>query len=212
MKTIILSILTLVISATWCNAQVNNDDPRETVMVGLKAGINVANVYSTRGDNFQTSSRIGFAGGGFIVIPIIALIGIQPEVLFSQKGYNGNGSILGSSYNVTHTTNFLDVPIFLAIKPSSMFTILVGPQYSYLLSQKDVFTSGSLTHTQEQTFNNDNARKNILCFVAGFDLNFQHCVFGARVGWDVQDNKGDGSSSDPQYKNEWIQATLGVRL
>ena len=212
MKTTILSILTLTLSMVCCNAQVNNDDQRETVMIGLKAGINDANVYSTKGDNFQASSRIGFAGGAFVVIPITSLIGIQPEVLYSQKGYNGNGSILGSSYNVTHTTNFLDIPIFLAIKPSSSFTILVGPQYSYLLSQKDVFTSGSLSHTQETTFNNSNARKNILCFVAGFDVNYQHCVFGVRVGWDVQNNNGDGSSSNPQYKNEWLQATIGVRL
>lgn len=212
MKTIILSILTLTISTTWCNAQNNAPDQRETVMIGLKAGINDANVYSTRGDNFQATSRIGFAGGGFIVIPITHLIGIQPEVLYSQKGYNGNGSILGSSYNVTHTTNFLDIPIFLAIKPSSSFTFLLGPQYSYLLSQKDVFTSGSLTNTQETTFHNSNARKNILCFVAGFDVNYQHIVFSARVGWDVQNNNGDGSSSNPQYKNEWLQATIGLRL
>ena len=52
----------------------------------------------------------------------------------------------------------------------------------------------------------------MLCFVAGFDINYQHLVFGARVGWDVQNNNGDGTSSNPSYKNEWFQATIGLRM
>ena len=187
-------------------------DLRDRVMIGVKAGMNNASVYSSNGDNFQAKSRLGFAGGAFLVFPITKLIGIQPEVLYSQKGYDGNGVILGNAYNVTHTSNFLDIPIFLAIKPSHWFTLLVGPQYSYLLSQKDVFTSGIINATQESTFQNSNVRKNMLCFVAGFDINYQHLVFGARVGWDVQNNNGDGTSSNPSYKNEWFQATIGLRM
>ncbi len=212
MKTLLLSILTLALCNLNIMAQDAKPDNRGDVMVGIKAGMNNANVYNTKGDNFQANSRIGFAGGAFVVIPIIPLIGIQPEILYSQKGYNGNGIILGNTYNVTHTTSFIDIPIFLTVKPSKWFTVMAGPQYSYLINQKDVFTAGTISTTQESNFQNSNVRKNILCFIGGFDFNYQHLVFGARVGWDIQNNNGDGTSSNPQYKNEWLQVTLGIRI
>jgi hypothetical protein len=32
-------------------------------------------------------------------------------------------------------------------------------------------------------------------------------VIGARAGWDLLNNKGDGTSTTPRYKNMWYQAT-----
>jgi len=98
--------------------------------------------------------------------------------------------------------------LLLALKPSGYFTILAGPQYSFLLKQKDVFANVA----QEQEFDNDNIRKNILCFLGGFDININHIVFGARAGWDIQNNNGDGTSTNPRYKNVWYQGTLGIRF
>ncbi|MEO8761454.1 MAG: outer membrane beta-barrel protein, partial [Bacteroidia bacterium] len=152
------------------------------------------------------------AAGGFIAIPINKYIGIQPEVLFSQKGFQSTGSILGSTYNLSRTTSYLDIPLLFAFKPSEFFTILAGPQYSYLLKQKDVFAVGSTTISQEQQFKNDNARRNTLCFTGGFDITVKHFVFGARAGWDLQTNNGNGGSSTPRYKNVWYQATIGIRF
>jgi hypothetical protein len=37
-------------------------------------------------------------------------------------------------------------------------------------------------------------------------------VIGARVGWDLMQNNGDGSSSTIRYKNVWYQATIGFRF
>ena len=108
-----------------------------------------------------------------------------------------------------HTTNYIDVPLLFTIKPSTFITLLAGPQYSFLVKQKDVFTSGSLNVNQEQSFEND---KSVLCFLAGIDINLNQFVIGARAGWDLQNNNGDGTSSSPRYKNVWYQATLGIRF
>lgn len=102
--------------------------------------------------------------------------------------------------------------MLFAIKPSSFVTILVGPQYSYLLSQKDVFTNSTTSVAQQQEFNNDNIRKNILSVLTGVDITVKKMIIGARVGWDAQNNNGDGTSSTPRYKNVWYQATLGFVL
>lgn len=193
-------------------AQESRSDNRSGVHFGLKAGINHSNMYDSKTQDFSADAKFGFAGGAFLTLPLGSFIGIQPEVLYSQKGFKGSGIILGQSYNFTRTTNYIDVPIFLAIKPISVVTVLVGPQFSFLLSQKDNFTTTAYSSNQEKEFNNDNLRKNMLCFVGGLDFNVHPVIIGARVGWDFQNNNGDGTSSTPRYKNSWLQLTLGVRL
>ena len=108
--------------------------------------------------------------------------------------------------------NYIDVPIFFAVKPSEFFTILAGPQYSYLIKQSDKFSSSAITSDQEQDFSNNNIRKNTLCFVFGGDVTIKHIVVGLRAGWDVMNNNGDGTSTNPRYKNVWYQATIGFRI
>jgi outer membrane protein with beta-barrel domain len=215
MKKIILILTTFIALAVESKAQDQpaiGTDSRNEPHLGIKAGANYSDVYDTKGQDFVANGKFGFAGGGFLAIPIGKYIGIQPEVLFSQKGFQGTGTILGGPYNLTRTTSYLDVPILFALKPSPDVTILVGPQYSYLLRQKDVYANGSTTTTQQQEFENDNIRKNTLCFTGGFDFNFDPFILSARAGWDIQDNNGDGTSDTPRYKNVWYQLTVGFNL
>ncbi len=210
-KFLVVSMVTLFM-VNMVGAQESRSDNRSGVHFGLKAGINHSNMYDSKTQDFSADAKFGFAGGAFLTLPLGSFIGIQPEVLYSQKGFKGSGIILGQSYNFTRTTNYIDVPIFLAIKPISVVTVLVGPQFSFLLSQKDNFTTTAYSSNQEKEFNNDNLRKNMLCFVGGLDFNVHPVIIGARVGWDFQNNNGDGTSSTPRYKNSWLQLTLGVRL
>jgi hypothetical protein len=75
-----------------------------------------------------------------------------------------------------------------------------------------VFKNALATVEQQDEFKNTNIRKNILCAVGGLDVNIDRVVIGARAGWDIQNNNGDGTSTNPRYKNVWIQATLGFRI
>jgi len=189
-------------------ATINAQDSRNSPHFGLKAGINYANVYDEVGDQFTADGKIGFVGGAFLSIPIGRFLGVQPEILYSQKGYQGTSYTNGISYKYSRTSNFIDIPLLIALKPTAGFTILGGPQYSYLLKQVDKFDKTSV----EINFSNDNIRKNLLCLVIGFDLNLDHIVIGARAGWDLQDNNGDGTSTIPRYKNVWYQGTIGLRF
>ena len=93
-----------------------------------------------------------------------------------------------------------------------MITLLVGPHYSYLMKQSDVFTTPVANVTQEQVFSQDNIRKNTFGFIAGADVNVDRLVISGRLGWDVQNNNGDGTTTTPQYKNIWLQGTVGLRF
>lgn len=208
-KILILSILAVTFITTQSKAQT---DYRKKFMFGLKAGANSSNVYDAQGEAFIAKPKYGFAGGVFFSIPIGRYFGIQPEILYSQKGFVATGTLAGSSYELTRTTSFIDVPLLIAVKPARFLTLLAGPQFSYLTKQKDVLSNSTSTTQQEQMFNNDNIRKNILCFLGGVDFNFNHLVLGARAGWDLKNNNGNDTSTTPRYKNAWLQATIGVRF
>lgn len=216
MKNVILGISMITLTVTSALAQSESEttttDNREKFFYGIKAGLNLSNVYDSQGDNFVADSKVGFAAGGFVSIPIVTYFGIQPEVLFSQKGFKSTGTYLGTTYEMTRTTNHLDIPIYGVLKPIENLSILFGPQFSYLMKQKDDFTGGTISSTDEQNFSNANLRKNTFGLAGGVDLNFDHLVFGLRAAWDVKNNNGDGTSDTPRYKNMLYQATFGYRF
>jgi hypothetical protein len=205
MKKVILSIVTIAFILQVSNAQ-------SGFVFGVKAGANYSNQYDSKTSDFTATSKFGFAGGAFLAIPLGQYLGVQPEILFSQKGFKATGKVLGSGYDLTRTTNYIDVPLLLTIKPIEYVSIVVGPQYSYLIKQKDVFSNNIFTSEQTQAFTNENLRKNVLGFVGGVDINVKNLVIGLRAGWDIQNNNGDGTTTTPRYKNAWTQATVGFRL
>jgi len=207
-KTLIIIAISLF-TVTSAMSQDFKEDKREKVQFGFKIGGNSSNIYNTQGQEFEANARLGFVGGAFLRVPLGELFGVQPEILFSQKGYNGTGSILGLNYEYSRRTHFVDIPLLVAFKPLQIITIVAGPQYSFLIKQTDNFSSTIIDTQIEEDFANENLRKNIFGFVAGVDLNLNHIVLGARTCMDLTKNNGDGSSTVPQYKNMWYQLTIG---
>ncbi|HBG71589.1 MAG TPA: PorT family protein [Bacteroidales bacterium] len=212
MKKLILLSSVFVFMFGFGQAQESSIDKRSSLTFGAKIGLNYSNVYDSEGEEFDADAKFGLASGLFVCIPVSEYLGIQPEILFSQKGFKATGSVLGSEYSFTRTTNYLDIPLMVAFRPSEFFSIVAGPQYSYLLSRKDVFHTSTMTIEQEEEFENDNIRKNTFCVTGGVDITISHIVLGARVGWDLFNNNGDGTSTTPRYKNVWYQATIGYRF
>jgi hypothetical protein len=212
MKKVLIAIcLMSVFFGTKVIAQ-DGTDPRDNVSFGLKVGANYSNVWDAQGQNFVADSKVGFAGGAFLGIPLGRIFGFQPEALISQKGFQGSGILENEPYSFTRTTTYLDIPLQLQLKLTPCLTILLGPQYSYLLSEKDVYTYGVNSTAQEQDFSNDNIRKNIFGFVVGADVSISHFIISGRAGWDLQTNNGNETSSTPRYRNQWLQLTVGFKV
>ena len=98
------------------------------------------------------------------------------------------------------------------MNPIQYLSILAGPQFSYLLKEKNVYAFGSNSTEQEQQFNNEDPRNNILGFVLGLDLNVDMLVISARAAWDFQTNNKNSVSTTPRYKNQLLQLTVGFRI
>jgi hypothetical protein len=211
-KIIMLFIMTSFATAFIGIAQSSSEEHREILYVGLKIGTNYSNVYDSEGEEFIANSKFGLVFGGFVSIPIWKYVGFQPGLLFSQKGFEGSGRILGGDYRFTRTTNHIAIPLLATLRPIEQVTIVAGPQYSYLVKQTDVFENALTTVEQEQEFENDNIRHNTLSFLIGFDVNLDQLVFGTRLGWDLHQNHGDGTSHTPRYRNSWWQFTVGYRF
>ncbi len=202
-----------VFTTLGVNAQIDlSEDNRENFEFGIKAGVNVSNVWDSKGEDFQADPRVGLATGVYFAIPIGKYIGFQPEVLLSQKGLQGSGTLLGFPYSFSRTTTYLDVPLLLQIKPAPFISLVAGPTFSYLFKQKDVYTFGSNSAEQEQEFENDEIRKNTLGSTVGVDIYISSVVLSARAGWDFQTNLGDGTNTTPRYKNRWLQFTVGFKI
>lgn len=211
MKKLILLVLTVTSGFATVYAQ-SLTDTREQVTAGVKAGMNYANVWDAKGEEFNADPIFGFAGGVFFTFPIGRYFGIQPEVLISQKGLQASGRILGNDYSFKRTKTYLDIPIQMQFKPVEYLTLVLGPQIGFQIHEKNVYSFGANSVEQEAEFDNENPRKNLLGFVGGVDVNISHVVISGRVGFDFQNNNGDGTATTPRYKNQWLQLTLGLKI
>lgn len=208
------TLKSIIIIAGICIASVAiaQTDSRNSFLVGFKGGVNNSSLFDTHGQSFVANSLWGPVFGGWLSIPICTYVGIQPEVLYSEEGYSGSGMTDELAYSYTDRENFLDVPLLIQFKPSPNLYLLGGPEYSYLLSRNYTFSQGTTSETTQQSFSNENLRRNILGLMFGMDINFSHLTLGARVAWDLQDNDGNGTSTLPRYRNIWGQVTLGFRI
>ena len=93
MKRNILAMVALILMANTLTAQSSSSQ----IHIGAKAGLIYSNIYDSQGEKYTADGKVGFAAGGFVSIPLGGLLGIQPEILFSQKGFQATSSILGSS-------------------------------------------------------------------------------------------------------------------
>lgn len=189
---------------------VAEDDPRDLFHIGIKAGANFSNVYDKYRDDFTSDYRVGFVIGGFLSIPLGTYVGLQPELLYSQKGYNGTGTFLGINYTYRRTSSFIDLPILLQIKPSPIVSLVVGPQFSFLINNSDDFDNANDVEDVIKAFDDISLRKSTLGLTGGLDLNLYPIVISGRVGFDLQNNYDDDSSNVPRYRNMWFQLTGGI--
>ena len=194
-----------IVAQTTTTDDSSSMDNREELSFGIKAGINYSNVYSESGDGYVADGKVGFAGGLFVSIPLNELIGVQPELLYSQKGFKTEGTFFDGQI----TSSYLDLPIHLQIKPTENISILAGPQFSYLLSTKYELNGFSAIDEEDLDDNNNKATVGIS---AGVDFEIQNFLISARGSWDLNKVNKDNSTSDINYKNQLFQITLGYKF
>jgi hypothetical protein len=94
--------------------------------IGLKGGLNFANV--TSASSINASSRSGYMVGVFFGTPPRGLMGFRTEILLSRQGYNfGSGTTTGAV-----NLDYIMMPSLMVINLGKIAQIQAGGQIAYL--------------------------------------------------------------------------------
>jgi hypothetical protein len=129
MRTILLSSALLALTAGAAHAQ--------SASFGIKAGASLTNAIgsSNSGDAFK--NKLGFHGGFVANLPLSDVFSIQPELLYSMKGYKLSlpNPVDGAIANSFQTLHYIDIPVLARLKTGGLF-FEAGPQIGYLVATK----------------------------------------------------------------------------
>lgn len=124
-KTILVTALLFVLSFS-AQAQL--------LQIGAKAGLNYANFSGT---NIQTDALTSYHAGLIAEIKLLDKFAIQPELLYTTQGATYK-TALG---DIQNELGYIAIPVLAKIYLSKSFSMELGPQASFLLSEKNNFNA-----------------------------------------------------------------------
>jgi hypothetical protein len=176
--------------------------------MGIEVGTNISNVMTSSSTiSFNTASVTGFNAGLIFEIPVSSAASLAPEVLFSQKGYMAttpNGGF-------TQKNSFIDVPLLIKFKLSSIAGLSVGPQFSYLLSTQNTYNPGFMA-LNEHYYENNNI-STYWDWAIGLSFNIiRHLDLRARYTIGLTQTPSNGDIYVPNYRSQVWQFGLGYKF
>jgi len=129
MKKILLAAVLFIATTATIQAQL--------LKIGVKAGVNFA---SQTGDafpdqNFNKDGITSFHAGLVAEVKLLEKFAIQPELLYSTQG--ATYKFADAQEDFKNELAYLSVPVMAKIYMTKSLSLEVGPQASFLLSQKD---------------------------------------------------------------------------
>lgn len=129
MKRIILVAVLFIATSATMQAQL--------LRFGVKAGVNFA---SQTGDafpeqNFDKEGITSYHAGLVAEIKLLEKFSIQPELLYSTQG----ASYKSAGQEFKNKLGYLSIPVMAKFYLSKSFSLELGPQASFLLSEKNDF-------------------------------------------------------------------------
>ncbi len=169
--------------------------------LGVKAG---ANIFKVDGQSFKDEFKFGYNVGAFAEINFNKVIGIQPEVLWSQTNYR-TGDRFSSIYpegvnDVKGKLNYLSIPILLSVRPAPFLSLQAGPQFGILINQDK-----TLVKNGQDAFKNGD-----FSLLGGVQLNLGNAKIGGRYVVGLS-NINDIDDKE-KWKNQGFQVYLGLRI
>ncbi len=111
----------------------------------FKAGGNIA---TTKDLVAFPKNKFGWYGGFSYQIPLKNKLFVQPEIIYSSKGYNTNDQF-GAIYQSVRL-NYLNIPILLNYRFDNRTSLLLGPEFGYLISANLVIDGESNINIMKQ--------------------------------------------------------------
>ena len=104
----------------------------QLLQIGVKAGLNYANFSGTE---IQTDAITSYHAGLIAEIKLLDKFAIQPELLYTTQGATYNTAF----GDIKNELGYIAIPVLAKIYLSKSFSLELGPQASFLLSEKNNF-------------------------------------------------------------------------
>ena len=168
----------------------------QSVKLGLKAGLNYANQTGTNltvdSENYKKEAISSYHAGLVAEINLFEGLALQPELLYSTQGATYKG-ISGTIGDITNKVGYLAIPVMIKIGLSKSISLELGPQASFLLSEKD-----NVNLYKSNTFD--------FAVAGGLGLKVTKSIFlQARYGLGLTE-----ISKEAQAKNSVVQVSAGL--
>jgi len=163
--------------------------------LGIKAGLNYANQTGSEitinSSNYKTSAITSYHAGLIAEIKLVDSFSIQPEILYSTQGASYKNAV--EEFN--NELGYLAIPVLAKINLNKVVSIELGPQASFLLSEKNNFDV-----KDANTFD--------FAVVGGLGLNItNHLFIEGRYGLGLTN-----ASKDAEVKNSVVQVSAGIKF
>ncbi|HJS00329.1 MAG TPA: porin family protein [Flavobacterium sp.] len=161
----------------------------QSIRFGIKAGANFSNQY---GDDFPDVDKEGitsYHAGLVSEIKLFDSFAIQPELLYSTQG----ASYKDAGEEFKNELGYLSIPVLAKFYLSESISLELGPQASFLLSERNDFDPGD-----PKTFE--------FGVVGGLGLNITKNLFvQARYGLGLTE-----ADKNADIKNSTVQLSAGI--
>ncbi|HTG66005.1 MAG TPA: porin family protein [Flavobacterium sp.] len=162
----------------------------QSIRFGVKAGANFANQNGDTPPAFESKESITSYHAGLVAeVKLLDGFAIQPELLYSTQGATYKNAV----EEFKNELGYLSIPVVAKIGLSKSLNLELGPQASFLLSEKD-----NVDLEDSKTFE--------FGVVGGLGLNITKNLFvQARYGLGLTE-----ASKDADIKNSTIQLSAGI--
>lgn len=175
--------------------------------IGVKAGLNFANI--TNASMINHSSRSGFHFGGFLGTGSGKLFGFRTELIYSSQGYNYKSGTNNNDVKL----NYILLPQLFCVNITKYIQIQAGGQAAFLLSASNDSTMGSGSIL-------DYAKRIDFGLTGGFELHpIKKFLIGARINYSFGKVFKDLALGMPrpsflayEAKNNVVQIFAGLKL
>ena len=131
MRTMIKTVAALAICLMVAGPSFAQD-----VKFGVKAGADLSNWGGDDVNGLDLNVNYGYHFGGFAEIPLVKAVDLESGIYLSRKGFRAEEELLGMELDVINTSTYLDLPVLAKYRITKNYSILAGPQLSYLLDNK----------------------------------------------------------------------------
>lgn len=187
---------------------------------GIQAGVGFANVSgdSAKADPGETKkARTGIGGGVFATFKLNDQFGIQPELLYLQKGVKYEAG----AAKTTVKADYIEIPVYLKWMPKIegkvQPSIFAGPYVGFLMSAKikgEGFTGAdSIFNGEEDVKDSTKSTDFGVSFGAGFGYELSpKGEFFLNVRYDLGMTKIDDHAEQQDFKSNLFAIMIGYKF